>query len=117
MKTDIIMETLRKIDDLNKDNNVFANREILADIREYCEQLYRLLSIHDRLQHEKFEFPNSSSSGELRKARGEITQILSRSDWYCFIYDAHKYLQGFHDASTEEMKQFEAMKSYFENKE
>lgn len=117
MKTDIVMETLRKIDEIMQDENVFANREILADIREYCEYFYRLLSIHDRLRDEEFEFPNSSSSGELRKARGEMTQILSRSNWYCFIYDAHKYLQGFHDASTEEMKQFKAMKSYFESKE
>lgn len=117
MKTDIVMETLRKIDDLNKDDNVFANMEILTDMREYCEQLYRLLSIHDRLQHEEFKFPNSSSTEELRKARGEMTQILSHGCWFNHIYYALQYLQGFHDASTDEMKQFKAMKSYFENKE
>lgn len=117
MKTDIIMETLRKIDEIMKDENVFANREILADMREYCEHFYRLLSIHDRLRDEEFEFPNSGSSGELRKARGAMTQILSDSNWHDFIFDVQEYLQGFRDASTEEMKQFEAMKKYFENKE
>lgn len=117
MKTYILMETLRKIDEIMKDENVFANREILADMREYCECFYRLLSIHDRLQDEEFEFPNSGSSGELRKARGSMTRILSLSNWRGYICDAHEYLQGFHDASTEEMKQFKAMKKYFENEE
>ena len=117
MKTEIIMETLRKIDEIMQDENVFANREILADMREYCEYLYRLLSVHDRLRDKGFEFPNSSSSGELRKARDTMSQILTRTSWYNFLYEVRSYLQGFHDASTEEMKQFKAMKSYFENKE